>query len=613
MNPVARPSVPPARAPRARRLPAALAAALLLVPTAVAQGSGADLATGYRAVSGALESARLRLAADPQGARAQVEIARNGLRALAPAIRSQRLNDGAKAALDAAATAVQRGSAADLVAQSTQVRSVLQRALYDSLFAELAAGRAELARRRATALASAVGLPVAGRERLVAAAGGLDADRARAEIETHLAAAMRNALGRARDQAADRPTAFQSAVRASGAFLVVQDSPRAGDLSVRAFSDALALLAKGDAAGFRASVDGLLAATDRFAAAARATLVALPAAGGPPAAAPAASAPARTASAPARAADPAAVPSSPSVPAAPAPAPAAEALRASLVRAGVPAAAAGRLAASLSSQGFASVDVALDRVRARLGEALALAQNARIPAARERLDAARATFGTAVRPVVEAVDPALAARAARAFDATGSGVSGLRAADLGVLLGEVQAAAERLTGAAGPGGLQGAAAAVQPAWAGLLRGPVFLIVALLFAYPMYLMNLAFGGRNPFWRYIGIAMVLLFVAPFLEGAAWLGSVLAQGTGVVWFDTWANLSVLSSPLAQLVWAVLLAATLVFATAGFRGIAMQFGLIRSRNQPAGTATGLEPARAGASTGEKPAETIVEWDEEF
>ncbi|HEX2863515.1 MAG TPA: hypothetical protein VHN99_03015, partial [Deinococcales bacterium] len=193
---------------------------------------------------------------------------------------------------------------------------------------------------------------------------------------------------------------------------------------------------------------------------------------------------------------------------------------------------------------------------------------------------------------------------------------------------ETQSLLEGLNGAGGTTLRQSVAGAIQPYWMGSVRGALFLLVALAFCYPIYLMNLAFGGRNPYWRLIGFAMVLLFLAPLAEGLAWLGSLLASLTGWEALEALNALSVLSNPIAQVVWLVLLFACVVLATLGFRGIARQFGLLHGPGVP-GATTVLEPGGsaaasmvpAGGSTGVaqvggragQTSETIVEWDEEL
>jgi hypothetical protein len=151
-----------------------------------------------------------------------------------------------------------------------------------------------------------------------------------------------------------------------------------------------------------------------------------------------------------------------------------------------------------------------------------------------------------------------------------------------------------------------------------LRGIVFLLVALMFAYPIYLLRLAFGGRNPYWNYIGIAMVLLFLPPLVEGIAWLGSLIAQGANIPFLNNLASFSVLQNPLAQIVWAFTLILTVIFATAGFRGIAAQFGLIRTRTPVTGEVVSKSNVISSPKAPTNPTNggsgrTIVEWDEEF
>jgi hypothetical protein len=176
----------------------------------------------------------------------------------------------------------------------------------------------------------------------------------------------------------------------------------------------------------------------------------------------------------------------------------------------------------------------------------------------------------------------------------------------------------------GPGWLHDVIVSLQPIWM-LLRPGLFLIAALLFAYPMYLLQLSFGGRNPYWRYIGITLVLSFLPALIEGLAGLGSLLGSLTGIGFFNSLAGFSILQNPLAQIIWVGVLLATVVFATLGFRGIAEQFGLLQPRNPNttptviidsgnntlATHATGVGTLNTRDTGGFD--KTIVEWDEEF
>ena len=446
-----------------------------------------------------------------------------------------------------------------------------------------------------------------------------NATRARAIIETQLSAIIGNALTVARSNVGNRASAFSNLSRAANNFLIVQDSPRVGDLNVGEFSTAITTLTSGDTPGFQQAVGILLAQNQGFAERARALIVSAP--NKKPVAA------ATTKPAPGK--KPVSRPATPQpvAPAAPvsntAPSSLA-AIKASLMKAGIAAPKAEQLAGDLSNGGFNSLQAAIDGVSVKLASALSKIQDNNIPDGRAAISDAKNSFDSSLRPVVEAADPELATRVSRVFEAT-EAAAGVRPVDVTVLLGEMDTIRNWSQGQP-MSSLQAAVANVQPYWMGWVRGGAFLAVALLFAYPIYLLNLAFGGRNPYWRYIGIAMVLLFIPPLIEGLAWLGSFVAQGTGLRALDGLSSLSVLQNPLAQIGWVVILFLTVGFATVGFRGIASQFGLIRTRNQGAGGTTSVgstgfatrnstPPERSPMNTQQvNTAErTIVEWDEEF
>jgi hypothetical protein len=253
----------------------------------------------------------------------------------------------------------------------------------------------------------------------------------------------------------------------------------------------------------------------------------------------------------------------------------------------------------------------------QLAQAQARIQDSRVSDGRADLEAARNLFNKAVQPALEVVQPALSARVAGMLDASLSG-TGLRSADFGVLMGEVDAVRQAFS-AQGQSGLQALMASIQPFWLNL-RGLLLLVVGLTIWYPIYLLTLAFGGRNPYWRFIMIAMILLFVPPILEGFGWLGSIISQLTGLTVLDGLSVLSILHSPIAQIIWVLTLLLTVIFATMGFYGIAQQFGLIRTRQQAAPAMAAMETtAPSRTSNVHNPTEpgnqdkTVVEWDEEF
>ena len=583
--------------PRGRRSRRLGAMRSLIIPLACALSLGApahaqagDLTTGYNRVSAALAGAQATLVSDPAAALAQVETARNAFRSLTGQLKSRALQDGGTQALDAAKTAVTRRSLPDLTAQSTQARGVLQRAVYEAYFAAVGLDAGQAAR-YAGVLATATNLTDPWRHALLVATTNGDVNGARAVLETQYAGIMRNALNAA-TLTSNRALAFQDTVRASAAYLVVQDSPRmVGGLTGQGFTTALTALTNGDLGAFRVDAKALKLSADAYA----------------------------------NAWSGAKLPSVPPAPAKQSPTVKSPALLGPTPNGGAtqPAPALPVSAARVAAPGGSTPIDVLTAVQARVSQALAYLLDGRVADAKARLASAAVIFEGA-RAAVAAKDVGQADRLATLLDSSQNAV-GLKPADLGVLASEAQAAMDSLSGSGGRSLRQSLTAAVQPYWVGAPRGVLFLLVALAFLYPIYLMNLAFGGRNPYWRLIGFAMVLLFLAPLAEGLAWLGSALASLTGWEGLEALNALSVLSNPLAQMVWLIVLAACVILATFGFRGIARQFGLLRGP----GATTVLEPggematasARAvagsgitqvGARTGQT-SETIVEWDEEL
>ena len=582
----------------------------LAIPTAAAQN---DLIGAYRSIQASLETARTSLRTDPAGALAKVQAAENTFRRVSGQL-SATLSGGANSALKNAQLAVSRSSSADFGAQSGQIKAILERGMFETYFAVFA--NTAQAGRYAVALGQALKLSAATQADLSASTRNGNQTRARAILESGIAQIIGNALQSARDNAGNRAVAFSSISRAANHFLIVQDSPRVGEVSVASFTSAIQALTSNDTAGFQQAVSSLSSQIRGFAQRSRALSANTP--DTKPSVKPAtpSSNPGPSPAVRPAAATPEIAAASPNV----------ATIRASLTKAGISPQKAEQLARDLANQGYTSLGTALDRVSVKLSSALSKIQDANIPDGRAAISDAKNTFDSSLRAVVEAADPALATRVSRVFEAT-EAAAGVRPVDVTVLLGEIDTIRNWSTGAP-MSSLQGVVASVQPIWMGYVRGGAFLVVALLFAYPIYLLRLAFGGRNPYWRYIGIAMVLLFIPPLIEGLAWLGSFIAQGTGLRFLDGLTSLSVLQNPLAQIAWVVILFLTVGFATAGFRGIAAQFGLIRTRNQ--GTVTG--PASMGtaafASANNTPLErgasstqqvpntaerTIVEWDEEF
>ena len=595
-----------------------------------------DLIASSKSIFASLAAARSGLGSDPASSYERVQSAQNAFRTVSSEIGSQQLANGGIEAFKNALAAVSRKSGADLDAQTTQIEGILNRALYDRYFNELATNNVNTATRYATALAGTLKLSKDAQKRLTDATRTNSSERARSLLEGQVASAMSNALTKAKTSS-DRAVMFRETARASNAFLVVQDSPRVGDLTVSAFSQAIKSLTQNDTAGFKQSLEVLTGKTTAFARRARGLAATAPAGTAKPAAT--TSKPATTTKPVATTSKPVATKPTPVASSTPAPAPSpapaspvvapvaatpsSDGIMKSLMGAGMAQSQADRFAKEIASKGYTELRSATDRFQADLAKALTQTEVGDLGAARASLEQARSTYHLVLKGPLEAINPDAGNRLVGLLDAT-IGANGLRPADVTVLIGEAQNATGVFDKTSGGGWLHDLIVAVQPVWM-LLRPGLFLIVALLFAYPLYLLQLSFGGRNPYWRYIGITLVLAFLPALIEGLAGLGSLLASLTGVGFFSGLAGLSILQNPLAQIIWVLVLLATVVFATLGFRGIAEQFGLLQSRNPnttptvivDSGSAiTGVHTTSMGTlSTRDTGGfdKTIVEWDEEF
>jgi hypothetical protein len=649
--------------------------------TSAASTQSRDLIASYRSIVKSLEASRASLASDPASSSAQIEAATTVFRNILDAVGSKQLEDGATRALKDAGTAVGRGSGTDLAAQVGQVESILQRVLYERLFIEMSGNNLVQAKRYASVLGEALKFPKDAQPKLLQSVAANNAARARSLLETQISSSMANALKQAK-ASPDKAVSFRQTALASSLFLIVQDSPRASELASKDFSSSLSSLAAGNVAGFKQSISGVISKVEAFngrakglAATAGPNVIAKPVkpvkpiASVKPAVKPVkpvssqvtkpvkpavSSTPVKSsASKPSAAvmAKPTAKPiakpiaSKPVIaapiakPVTPAIDPGA-AMASEMMHMNIPESQARNFARTLAAQKFSSIKAATNQYQAWLARALTQVEVGDVGAARTTLEEARTLYSTTVQPPYAVLDVDGANRTSGLLDAT-IAAPGVRPADVIVLLGDAQSLTSKLEGGEGPSGLHSVITAVQPIWM-LLRGALFLVVGLAFFYPIYLLNLAFGGRNPFWRYIGIAMVLLFIPAILEGVSWLFSMLGSLTGVQALGAIGAFSILQNPIAQIVWVLTLIATVVFSTLGFRGIAEQFGLLSARtnntvmndtsfdtsfdtgfdtsmNTSLSTSVGSTSVRStGFSTGslrntDVGGKTIVEWDEEF
>ena len=97
---------------------------------------------------------------------------------------------------------------------------------------------------------------------------------------------------------------------------------------------------------------------------------------------------------------------------------------------------------------------------------------------------------------------------------------------------------------------------------------LFLLLALIGIYPIYLITRAFGWRHKAWRNIGIFIILLIVPVFMEALGRLGVEMK-------IETLQALSFTVSEWAKMAWALIVLAAFLFAISGLRAFCTQFGI--------------------------------------
>lgn len=558
---------------------------------------------------------------------------RKGAGELAPVLR-----EGIQQSLADARQALARRSKADLEARIQIIKAIMGKALYDGYFEALVKGDSTEASRLLPKVLLASGLPNSLQAQVQTLAAANNLDGVRQLFERTYAQGISNALRRAQAQTS-AVQAYLEATRAYALYLIVQDSPRARGLSAKGFVDALGKLSSGNLNGFKTDVQGLVTQAQSFLKAVSSpqsqrrsnptTAQPPPATGGvrleaprpPPApkeAAPVQVAVAQTrppttpASRPASVAPPVQVASIPD---------AYQQLLEDLHLLIKDSRKLERVAKSLTGAGIYSIDDwkrALLEVHGRLMEAQVQAETGQTDPARRTLNQVNARYKTAIAPLVEALRPELAQRTSQVF-ALAEHAVGLRTSDFTVLSGELLENSLALEGKS-LGAFHDVQVWLLQTVLGIPRAFVFILAGLLAFFPLYLLTLTFGGRNIYWRFLGLAFFFLLLPAMLEGLSYIGSILSDSRygRLPFLGILTNLSIQQNLAAQLFWGLTVFLVIIFATIGLRGIATQFGIIQKRTPLQKGRGTTAPQATTATVSAKPnpgltSETIVEWDEEF
>lgn len=266
-------------------------------------------------------------------------------------------------------------------------------------------------------------------------------------------------------------------------------------------------------------------------------------------------------------------------------------------------------AEALLDAGFDSVGQAFDSVAARLGEALAAAQRGDADAAGSAMRAAASGYDAHVSPLVRLRSTTVDVDTAALLDLLAD-QSGLRTADVTVAAAQLEAARGVLHGALDESALLTGARHTLTAWHGLPRAIVLTVIGLLALVPLVLSNIAFGGGNRNWQLVGVALFLLLVPVIFEGLVGIAILLADLAGVELLLTLPALSPFTSVVGQVVWLTVMLLAIILVIRGLYGISAQFGLVgrrRAAAQPTAGARSTRSTRSTAATGES-----IDWDDD-
>ena len=532
--------------------------------------------SAYRSMASALDKAVLDRPASSASSLSDLDRATAAYATLRPGVKSSLLTGGMERSMQSARAALSRAPA-DLEAQVEQARSLMRKALYDQTLGQLSSGAAVSPALSAQAglLAAEFGLQGEARSRFLTAVAARDAgsaarllrSTAARRVQTSLAGASVPAGGSAQNTT-QRTASYLALARATGWFTVVQDAPDTGGLKLPQFSLALTQLTGNTPAALATTLTALKSGAAGFvSSAARAvqTGQSVPATPGnqvPDNQVPDSQKPANpNLPVPTPDTRPSTIQPKPAQPAA--------------------------LSAPQQQQ------ASLNATYAALARAQAAAGHADLTGARAQLDRAALALASAGLSNTAGYDTLTADLTSLATR------SGLRAAD-------VQAVSAGLTNLenlaqARPTSALDAASGAATRIAAPIWPLLFLIVGLLALYPLYLLNLAFGGRNNSWKAIAASLLLLFVPVLLEGLGGTFAYLGDLLGVPFLRTLGNLSLHQGAWGMPVWLLLAAGAVGLASYGFRGLCRQFGLLGSSRSSA-------PARVA-----EPSQPALDWDEEL
>lgn len=549
----------------------ALSALLTLSSAAGAQ----DLAA-YGKLAASLDAAAQARTTSAPAALAQLDRAQEAFKTLSPTLRNQKIVTGLDDTLSGARAALAR-TPAELQAQVALARGLMRKALYDQTLSRLAGG--EKAGEQVTLLAREFALTNASARALVQDAQGGQPERVAWRLQRAAVTKVNAAL--AAVQPRQDAASYLNLARATGWFTVVQDAAGVGELSVTRFGDALRQLTSGDEAALRTSLAALRSDMKTF----TATLETAPGVK-----------PVTTTTPPAGTVKGAVKPDPTPVTAGNAGTTGTGNTGTGTDRTGTTGNAGkgtGNGTASGSQSGSTpSAAGGLGSVYAALGRALSDASHADAPAAREQIALAR----TALKDVPNTLRNAAGFDGVAAALDRAAGRQALRPQTVQALIGQVANLEREAAGQ--PVSALDRASGVASGFGGWARALLFALLAALAFLPLYLLNLAFGGRNTSWRAVMAGLMLLLLPVFLEGLFGLLGALGDLLNVGPLRSLTNFTLFQGAYGLPLWWLLSAGALGLLSAGFWGLCQQFGLLG------------QPKTASAKSSD---DASIEWDEDF
>ncbi|GEM47063.1 hypothetical protein [Deinococcus cellulosilyticus] len=225
-----------------------LCAALTLSSAASAQNAP-SLVDTYRSVSTLLADVVKNQMTAPNQSVSKLDAAEKQIGALT--LESNVIKTGLTAALKNTRVAIVR-TPADLGAQVGQVKALLQKAIYDGIFSQIAQNNKVTGIVYAGLLADELKLSGTDRSALQEAINAGNNAAVQKSVEKAYLTRISSALKKANDS--KKNVAYQNLAAATNDFTVIQDSPRAGELTFDDFVGALGYLTGGQVSAYQSQL-----------------------------------------------------------------------------------------------------------------------------------------------------------------------------------------------------------------------------------------------------------------------------------------------------------------------------------------------------------------------